>query len=267
MEERDIMKLGIIAAPEVASFKMASELELEFLEFCFHIDPSPIDNFIEVVSLLKAQSEISGVTVESIGRWGNDHVSADGILQESLMRSYQLIDAAAFLNCRNYVCGCNYVDELSYFDNCKLSIEYFGQLVEYGKEKGVDISAYNCPWNNFIDQPDTWKIIHGHIKDLGIKYDPSHARYAGRDYLKEMKDWGIRFNHIHLKGSLMIDGDRVDDPPAGLDQTDWSAFMAVLYAKKYQGGLSIEPHSSIWQGNLGEQGIRYTRDYFRQMIL
>lgn len=75
-------------------------------------------------------------------------------------------------------------------------------------------------------------MIHGHLKDLWIKYDPSHSRYAkGADYLSEMKKWGDRFAHVHIKGSMLIDGERFDDPPAGMDQTDWGAFMAVLYAK------------------------------------
>ncbi|MBC8079768.1 MAG: hypothetical protein H7X86_05455, partial [Gorillibacterium sp.] len=92
-------------------------------------------------------------------------------------------------------------------------------------------------------------------------------RYAGRDYLQEMSVWGHRFHHVHIKGSLIIGGERFDDPPAGLDQTDWRSFMAVLYAKQYRGGLSIEPHSSIWTGKLGEQGMDYTIKHMRSMML
>src|SRR5690606_40163880 len=68
------------------------------------------------------------------------------------------------------------------------------------------------------------------------------------DYLKEMRDWGDRFTHVHIKGSVIIDGKRYDDPPAGLDQTDWKTFIAILYAKKYNGGLSrSEEHTSELQ--------------------
>lgn len=61
-----------------------------------------------------------------------------------------------------------------------------------------------------------WTVIYGHLKELGIKYDPSHARYAGGDYLKETQDWGDRFRHIHLKGSMLVGGSRVDAP-----RQDW----------------------------------------------
>ena len=52
-----------------------------------------------------------------------------------------------------------------------------------------------------------------------------------------------------------------------MDQTNWGAFLAILYAKGYDGNLSIEPHSSHWWGELGEKGIDYTIKYFRNLIL
>jgi len=124
----------------------------------------------------------------------------------------------------------------------------------------MNIASYNCSWNNFVDQKRAWNLIHGQWNDLGIKFDPSHSRYAGRDYLQEMRDWGHRFYHVHLKGSLIIDGKRFDDPPAGRDQNDWNSFMAILYAH-YNRGLSNELHSHNWNGELGRRGIRYTFDF------
>ena len=84
--------------------------------------------------------------------------------------------------------------------------------------------------------------------------------------MQEARDWGERFIHVHLKGSLVIGGERYDDPPAGLDQTNWGAFLAILHAKGYEGGLSIEPHSQNWRGELGEKGIDYTIRYFRTLM-
>jgi sugar phosphate isomerase/epimerase len=66
---------------------------------------------------------------------------------------------------------------------------------------------------------------------------------------------------------LIIDGKRFDDPPAGLDQTDWGAFFSILYAKNYQGGLSIEPHSQVWKGELGEKGVNFTVNYMKKLLL
>lgn len=52
----------------------------------------------------------------------------------------------------------------------------------------------------------------------------------------------------------------------GLDMTDWGAFMAILYGKQYEGGLSIEPHSKVWSGELGEKGIDFTVAYMKKLL-
>jgi sugar phosphate isomerase/epimerase len=259
------MKLGIIASPKAASFHQAQANGLEFLEFCINIGVD-VDAFAASIPALKQASEQTGVTVGSIGRWGSHRISKVGIVEEELQLSYRLIDAAAELGCPNFVCGVNYVEELSYFSNASLAVEYFRKLIEYAAPKGVSVSSYNCNWNNFVDNEMAWIVIHGHLPELGIKYDPSHSRYSGRDYLKEANDWGYRFRHVHIKGSVIIEGQRFDDPPAGLDQTDWGTFMAILYGRGYQGGLSIEPHSNVWHGELGNKGVRFTIDYIRKMM-
>ncbi|MBW8349273.1 sugar phosphate isomerase/epimerase [Bacillus sp. IITD106] len=261
------MKLGLIGAPVEESFKTAKEKGLSFLEFCINIGED-VDQFLGNIPQISDWSKSYNIGIQSIGRWGTDKIDKNGkIIEEELQRSFQLIDAASTLGCENFVCGCNYVKELSYYENCQAAIEYLSKLIQYGEEKGVTISTYNCRWNNFIKDEMAWTVIHGYLTNLGIKYDPSHSRYAGCDYLKEMRDWGDRFTHVHIKGSVIIDGKRYDDPPAGLDQTDWKTFIAILYAKKYNGGLSIEPHSENWVGELGEKGLDYTIDYMKELLI
>ncbi len=260
------MKLGIIAPPVEESFKSAQQRGLDFLEFTINIEYNT-DEFFASVPSLREWSKKYNVGVGSIGRWGTDKIDSKGnIIKEELEISYKLIEAASELGCDNFVTGCNYNENMSYFDNCKAAIEFLSLLLEKGSEKGVKISTYNCRWNNFIVENMSWTIVHGHLKDLGIKFDPSHSRYYGGDYLKEAMEWGDRFYHVHLKGSLVLNGDRFDDPPAGMDETNWGAFISVLYAKKYDRCLSIEPHSSTWAGELGEKGVDFTIKYFRNLI-
>lgn len=259
------MKLGIIGAPTEESFKSASVKNLEFVEFCINVNKD-VNEFLAVIDDVQKWMGQYHVEVGSIGRWGSERISKEGIVEEELAREIQLINAAHTLGCNVYVCGCNYVEELSYYENCQLAISYFSKLIDFARSKAVQIAVYNCGWNNFVDNSMAWTMIHGYLKELGIKYDPSHSRYAGRDYLKEMRDWGDRFYHIHIKGSLIVDGRRVDDPPAGLDQTDWGSFMAILYSKHYQGGLSIEPHSQTWVGELGDKGIEFTVNLMKKYL-
>jgi sugar phosphate isomerase/epimerase len=261
------MKLGIITPAKVESFNTTAKFGLSFLEFCINIEQD-VNQFTALIPQLKTASEQTRVGVGSIGRWGADRIiAADGtIIEGELQASYALIDAAQQLGCPIFVCGCNYVKERSFYDNVSSAIAYFAKLIEYGKPKGVRIATYNCHWNSFVVDDTAWRLIHGHLPDLGIKYDPSHARYAGQDYLKEMRDWGHRFVHVHIKGSVIINGERFDDPPAGMDQTDWGTFMAILYGVGYDGGLSIEPHSHTWAGELGERGIEYTVSYMNKLL-
>lgn len=258
------MKLGIISWIKEEDFKEAQNKGLAFIELCVN---NRHKEFLDHVESVKAYSEKYHMPIGSVGRWGEDKITTKGIREEELAVDYALIEKAAYLNCNIYITGCNYVADLSYYENCTLAIQYFEKLIEYGEQLGVKIATYNCRWNNFIYSDPTWSLIHGYLQDLYIKYDTSHCIYAGGDYLSEAKKWAHRFIHVHIKGALIVDGERFDDPPAGLDQTDWPAFMSILYAKGYNGGLSIEPHSENWRGELGEKGVDFTINYMKKLIL
>ena len=261
------MKLGIIAPPEEESFRMAQRKGLDFLEFCIN-KGHDTGEFFGDLEKLKSWKERYKVDIGSIGRWKVEPIDGVGRIDEEELRlSYGLIDAAEELGCPNYVCGCNYAEGLSYYENCTAAIAYLSKLLDYGRDKKVRISTYNCRKGNFIHNPVAWTLIHGHLRELGIKYDPAHSRYEGADYLKELADWGERVNHVHIKGSFILNGKRVDDPPAGMDQTNWPELMTILYMKNYTGGLSLEPHSDIWRGELEGKGVDFSIQYMRRLML
>ena len=190
------MKLGIIGLPSEKNFSMAAEKGLEFLEFCINVGTDPYEVFNDV-NAIKEWSRKYNIGVASIGTSGTERIDAEGqILEDELKVSYKLIDVAAELGCPNYVCGCNYVKELSFYENCTAAIAFLTKLIEYARPKGVKIATYNCRWNNFIIDSKAWSIIHEHLKELGIKYDPTHSRYDGGDYLKEARDWGNRMTSV-----------------------------------------------------------------------
>lgn len=258
------MKLGIISYDYYPTgLKWVKDLGLDYVEYCINENA---DKFLAEVPNLKNNLKEFDIKVASIGRWGTNRIDKNGLVEDELQISYRMIDACETLGSPVFVCGCNYVEELSYYDNLTLAIQYFKALIDYASPKGVKIAVYNCRWNNFICNDETWRIVLGHLPELGIKYDPSHCVYAGGNYLEEINQWGERIYHFHLKGSLYINNRRVDDPPAGLDMTNWKAVMGLLYAKGYNGVLSIEPHSNTWTGELGAKGIDYTINYFKQLI-
>lgn len=262
-----MMKLGIIGGYDEKSFRQAKEYGLSFLELCMNIRTDIAALEADTDNILRRIEE-TGVTIGSIGRWGGQRILADGSVNpEELDIAKRLIDVCQKLDCPVYVTGCRLEETLTYEQNCEAAIRFFGELCEYGELKGVKIAAYNCRWDNFVCNDRAWTKILGALPALGIKFDPSHAIYAGEDYLSLMKKWGKRFYHIHLKGSLVIDGQRFDDPPIGMDSTNWGAFMAVLYQQKYEGGLSLEPHSETWFGEMRDKGIRFSLQYIRPFLL
>lgn len=259
------MKLGIIAPVAEESFRYAQDLGLDFVEFCIN-GPDHGQLLRQYEKEIPQWISYYGVSIGSIGRWKSDILLPDGTIDpEEQKLAGELAEFSAKFHCPNYICGCNYVPSVSKFSNFAAAITFFQGVLD-SAPAGVSVSVYNCRKKNFVNTPEAWSLVLGHLPQLGIKFDPSHSRYAGSDYLQELADWGDRVRHVHLKGSLLVGGQRIDDPPAGLDQTDWKSVLNILRAKGYTGGLSIEPHSPVWQGDLGERGIRYTIQYFRSLM-
>ena len=100
-----------------------------------------------------------------------------------------------------------------------------------------------------------------------IKFDAANAYDRGEDYLGQLSDYGDRVAHIHIKGATHAGKHRVDDPPAGMDDLNWPSLFAILYARKYDGDLSIEPHSGAWLGERSDAGVRFTRDFIRKFMV
>jgi len=258
-----MMKLGMISHYSNEALSYVKSKGLSYVEFTInHHENEFFDALSETMKLLSQHKQ----HVLSVGRWGTDRITKDGVNQDELLVNKKMIDACVSLNAPVFVTGVNYVSELSESQNMTYALAYLNELMTYANDKKIKLAVYNCRWNNFIVGPDTWDIVLKKVPGIGIKYDPSHAIYDFKNYLKEIKDYGKYIYHFHLKGALIVDNERVDDPPAGLDMTNWKAVMGLLYFHGYQGGLSIEPHSDIWKHELGDFGIDYTIDFFKPMI-
>ena len=262
------MKLGIIRNQnDENAFSFVKEKGLSFVELCLNYEPEAAQ-FIAQADTLKARSEAAGIPFASIGRWNAAPLDEQGKIKPYLLEeAKKTMDAAAKLGSPIYVCGCNWVEGLSLYQNYTAAIRFFGEVLDYAKPLGLKVAAYNCDWNNWVNNAKAWEVILGELPELGIKFDASHSISAGRDYLGELAAWGDRIYHVHIKGYVKINGEYVDAPPAGLDSIDWRTEMAILYKFGYNGGLSIEPHSSVWKGELGERGIDYTIGYMKQFLL
>ena len=261
------MYLGIINGWEEGHFKAVSELGLQGIEFCINgsVDSAPV---LAKADEIRANSEKYGVRVGSVGRWGMPRVDEKGeVIPAARQHDLNLIDLCEKVGCPVYNVGCNWTEGKTFYENCQIAIGVFSYLIGYARDKGVKIAVYNCDWANFVWCEKAWSVVMGALPELGIKYDPSHSVHRGTDCYKELHDWVSRVYHFHLKGTMMIAGESVDDPPVGLDDLNWRAVMSILYAGGYDGMLSIEPHSHLWRGARGQWGIDFTINYMRPFIM
>lgn len=260
------MRLGIVSDWTKEGFERAAGKGLAFVELCAGADKD-MDDFIALIPNILSYMSETGVTVGAIDRAGAEKVDGDGrIIEKELENTVKLIDACELLECPVVSVGCNYVEGVSLLKNVQNAARFFELIARYACEKGVKASVYNSGFNNFVHSDPVWELILGDIPELYISYDPSNAIYRGQDYLAQAAKWGGRFAHVRLSGSLNIGGKRFDSPPAGLDGTNWGAFVACLYRRGYQGGLSIGQSSEAWSGELGEWGADYAVDYFKRMV-
>lgn len=261
------MYLGIINGWSDGCIEAVSKKGLKWVEFCVNHNYDSAQVLAEADRINESCAKY-GVKVGSIGRWGMDRVDDNGeIIPEALHHDKNCIDLASRVGCPVFNCGCNYVESKSFMENCDLAVAYLADLIEYGKERNVKIAVYNCDWENFVVEDPAWSVVLGRLPELGIKYDTSHCINRGGDYLAEMEKWGERFYHFHIKGTLYIGGEHYDDPPAGLDDVKWGPVFALLYIKKYNGMLSIEPHSGKWKGAAGQWGVDYTINFVKPFIM
>lgn len=260
------MNIGIIGWFTEADFRAAAEKGLSALEFDIN-DNDMVPRFLEAAPRINRWIAQTGVSVSAVGQWGSTRINQDGSLNHAqLAIEKMLIDGADEVGCHCYITGCNYVDAFSFEENCAFAVAYLGELIEYARPHNIRVCVYNCGWNTFLNCDPGWDAVLGALPELGIKYDPSHAITNGRDYLAEMRKWGRRIYHFHVKGTLALGDGRFDFPPAGLDETDWRTVMGLLYAAGYDGTLSLEPHSDIWKGELGEKGVELSVRYIKSLM-
>ena len=262
------MKLGIIRNQnDAGAFEYVRDHGLSFVELCLNFEDEA-QQFINQVDVLKARSEAAGIPFASIGRWNASPLDEQGKVKPHLLEeAKRTMDGAKALGCPVYVCGANWVEGLSLYRNYTAAIDFFGQILDYARPLGLKVAVYNCDWSNWVNSAKQWEVILGELPELGIKFDASHSISRHQDYIGELAKWGNRVYHVHIKGYVQVNGEYVDAAPAGLDSIDWPTEMAILYKFGYNGGLSIEPHSSVWQGELGEKGINYTINFMKKFLL
>ena len=261
------MRLGRIQNNYTAQgFDKVKEQGLEFIEICCN-NAEEANALIAAKDDVLAQIKRTGIDVSCIGRWNHDILADGGIDPKSKQNYLALLDTAIALGAKTFVCGVNYDKSISLYRNYQNAIAFLGELCERAKGKNIKVAVQNCHWNNFILTPEQWKVVLGELPDLYIKFDASHTYNRGGDYLAELSDWCERVAHVHIKGTTIAGSKTVADPPAGMDDIKWRSLFAILYARGYNGDLSIEPHSAVWKNEMEDRGIAFTQKFIREFLV
>jgi len=258
------MRIGFICDLSEEDFRFAAENGFKCVEYNGNVDVEFTKKARELAGYVKQY----GVEFNMIGLFGRNYISDDSEERaKHISDAKKCIDFCTEIGSPIFVTGAGENEKLSIKESAHRAIDHLGELVEYGKARGVRVALYNCHWTNFAVGPDAWEIILPALPDLGIKYDPSHTFEDGRDYLVELRDWGSRVYHCHAKGTLYVGGKRFPDPNPGFDQTNWGAFFAMLYYHNYQGDVNIEQHSGRWLEDLKYPGLIFSKRYLEQFVL
>ncbi len=260
------MKLGIMGGIRENDFIYAKEHDLKFIELCINVGTETDDYPTVRADEANALQKKHGVYVGSVGRWGTSRLNPDGSFSENEYKNdKKLIEFAKKVGSPVYVFGCNRPEDLDDASAEAAAREYVAAIVEECGD-GIAPALYNCDWNSFTWQTKLWDRWLEEFPTLGVKFDPSHSYYRGEDQYAILREYVSRLKHFHAKGTNMIAGKRYDDPPAGLDDQNWRKIFGILYAGKYNGGITMEPHSGRWSDELGEWGKEFSINYIKQFI-
>ena len=121
------------------------------------------------------------------------------------------------------------------------TVSVFGPRLERTVAAGRQLAFISCKTANRIRGSSMWARVLPQLDGAGIKYDPSHSAYDGRDYLAETEEWGRYFQHFHAKDFMKIGNRMVADPNPGFGQTEWGPLFALLYEAEYSGSVGVDP--------------------------
>lgn len=117
---------------EEKDFKDVRSRGLSFIELDVN---ERVEEFCDHLQDIKRYSNTYGLPVGAVGRWVGERINKNGINEEELELEYRLIDATAELGCDIFIAGCNYVKEISYYENIRYAIAFFEKLIAFGKEE------------------------------------------------------------------------------------------------------------------------------------
>jgi sugar phosphate isomerase/epimerase len=175
-------------------------------------------------------------------------------------------------------------------DNWPQFLETWPDIIHFAEQEGVNIGIENCPmlftndeWpggKNLAISPAVWQAMFDAIPSphFGLNFDPSHLIWQHIDYVRCVRDFGKRINHVHAKDAR-LDRDRLDavgimglawhtPKIPGLGDVQWGPLFSALTDAGYNGPVCIEVEDRAFEGSLAERkrSLRVSKRFLEQFV-
>lgn len=258
------MKLGFLTSGTVEDVRFAIRHGFGCVELALFGETPLFTDHREFKDALQSE----GVELAAVSLFGKNYHDADEKQRRVNLDLWErAADLAAALGTGIFVAGAGRIPNVPDEDQWGTAVEALRPRIEGVQKRGLKFAFYNCHWENVIDRPAAWERVLPALPGVGIKFDPSHPVYDGRDWMSELAAAGPHLLHIHAKDVLRVGGKLIADPNPGLGQIDWGPFFALLYEAGYGGAVCIEPHSRLYGGEHRYHFLMLSGRYLRQFML
>lgn len=233
-----------------------------------------------------------GVSISSLGYYPNALSPIAEEAEVAISQIKKLMDASVLLGIKQITTFIGRDWTKSVKDNWPKFLEVWKPLIDLAEEKEVFVGIENCPmWftddeypggKNLKTTPAIFRKMYEDIPSpyFGLNFDPSHFIWQQMDYLKAIKEFALRFSHVHAK-DVRMDWDRLDqvgimaNPSEyhtpkipGMGDVNWSKFFSYLTDAGYDGAVCVEVEDRSFEGSLEmrKRSLVQSHDYLRQFV-
>jgi len=253
-----------------------------------HVDVGTLNK--DAARRIQDQAAARGVKISGLGYYPNPLTPVEAEAKKYQAHIKKVIAAARLLNVgvMNTFIGRDWTKSVD--GNWPRFLKVWKPIIKYAEDQGVKVGIENCPmlftrdeWpggKNLGTTPAIWRRMFESIPspNFGLNYDPSHMIWQHMDYLKPIREFAPRFQHVHAK-DVRLDRHRLDEVGImahpnefhtpklpGLGDVNWGQFFSALTDAGYKGAVCVEVEDRAYEGDveLRKESLRQSLRYLRQ---
>ena len=245
--------------------------------------PLRMENLWETAARVRALTDKYGLSVSSIGVYGNPlAIDEDYLELKNLIASAYLFNTGIVSTFAGAIPGQSVEQSIPVFR------ERFSYLSHFAEDKGVKIAFENCLQGGSWDHATTniafngraWEMMKEAVPcdALGLEWEPAHQLAQLADPIVQLNRWADDIFHVHGKDAVIdwnairtegIFGKRyiAQFCNPGNGDSNWTNIVSILKKHNYSGSISLERgHDPVWNGDLQEEGDQRAIAYIAKAI-